>query len=136
MNEITIALKLKAPKFPVKAWLPWLDTSAGPEYPYAAGYRLIQTESPGDDVPNTKSAKKRLRQNLRRRTRNKAARTELKTAVKKVRAATEPQGATESFREAAQLLDRAVSRGLIHKNRAARSKGRLAAHVQRLGGTL
>lgn len=87
-------------------------------------------------MPNTKSAKKRLRQNLRRRSRNKAARTELKTAVKKVRAAKEPQSATEHFREAVQLLDRAANRGLIHKNRAARSKGRLAAHVQKLGGTL
>jgi small subunit ribosomal protein S20 len=90
---------------------------------------------PGEVVPNTKSAAKRLRQNLRRRTRNKAVRSRLKTAVKKVRAASEPEQAAQLFREAAGLLDRAARRGLIHRNRAARSKGRLAAHVRRLGGT-
>ena len=87
-------------------------------------------------MPNTKSATKRLRQNLRRRTHNKAARSELKTAVKKVRAASEPQNATEAFRQAARMLDQAASKGLIHKNQAARSKGRLAKHVQKLGGTI
>ena len=86
-------------------------------------------------MPNTKSAVKRLRQNLRRRSRNKAARSELKTAVKKVRAASEPQDATELFHRASRMLDRAASKGLIHKNQAARSKGRLAAHVRKIGGT-
>lgn len=86
-------------------------------------------------MPNTKSAAKRQRQNLRRRSHNKAARTRLKTALKKVRSASEPQNATEALREAVTLLDRAASRGLIHKNRAARSKGRLAAHVRKLGGS-
>ncbi len=86
-------------------------------------------------MPNTKSAAKRQRQNLRRRSHNKAARTRLKTALKKVRSASEPQNASEAFREAITLLDRAASRGLIHKNRAARSKGRLAAHVRKLGGS-
>lgn len=87
-------------------------------------------------MPNTKSATKRLRQNLRRRSRNKAARSELKTAVKKVRAASEPQNATELFLQAARMLDRAAGKGLIHKNQAARSKGRLAKHVQKLGGKI
>lgn len=76
-----------------------------------------------------------MRQNLRRRSRNKAARSELKTAVKKVRAASEPQNATELFHLAARMLDRAAGKGLIHKNQAARSKGRLAKHVRKLGGT-
>ncbi len=86
-------------------------------------------------MPNTKSAAKRLRQNLGRRDRNKAARSRLRTALKRVRAAEEPQQASAAFREAVQLLDQAAGRGLIHKNRAARSKGRLAAHVRKLGGT-
>ncbi|MGD2215663.1 MAG: 30S ribosomal protein S20 [Gemmatimonadales bacterium] len=87
-------------------------------------------------MPNTKSAIKRLRQSERRRTRNKAARSKLKTAVKKVRAASEPEQAAGLYHEAVRLLDRAASRGLIHKNQADRSKGRLAAHVKRIGGTL
>jgi small subunit ribosomal protein S20 len=86
-------------------------------------------------VPNTKSARKRLRQSERRRVHNKAARSRLKTALKRVRATSDPQQAATSFREAARLLDRAASKGLIHKNRADRSKGRLAAHVKRVGGT-
>jgi small subunit ribosomal protein S20 len=52
-----------------------------------------------------------------------------------VRAASEPEQAAGLYREAARLLDRAASRGLIHKNQADRSKGRLAAHVKRVGGT-
>ncbi len=87
-------------------------------------------------MPNTKSAIKRLRQSERRRTRNQAARSRLKTAVKKVRAASEPAQAADLYREAVRLLDRAASRGLIHKNQAGRSKGRLAAHVKRVGGTV
>jgi len=94
-----------------------------------------RTATPGEYVPNTKSAIKRLRQSESRRIRNKAARSQLKTAVKKVRAASEPQQAADLYREAVRLLDRAASHGLIHKNRADRSKGRLAAHVKRIGGT-
>lgn len=85
-------------------------------------------------MPNTKSAAKRLRQNLRQRAGNKAARSRLRTAVKKVRAAREPKKALGLFRQASKLLDRAASRGIIHHNLAARSKSRLAAHVRRLGG--
>lgn len=87
-------------------------------------------------MPNTKSAAKRLRQNLRQRAANKAARSRLRTAVKKVRAAQEPNKALELFREASKLLDRAANRGIIHANLAARSKSRLAAHVRRLGAKL
>ncbi len=87
-------------------------------------------------MPNTKSATKRLRQNHRRRDRNKAARSRLKTVLKKVRAATDPERATQLFRDAARLLDRSASRGLIHRNKAARSKARLAALLRRLGAKL
>jgi small subunit ribosomal protein S20 len=51
-----------------------------------------------------------------------------------VRAATDAQQASELYREAATMLDRAAASGLIHRNRAARSKSRLAAYVNRLGG--
>lgn len=87
-------------------------------------------------LPNTKSAAKRLRQSERRRAANKAKLSRLKTAIKRVRFATTPEPAAEAFRHAARLLDRAVSQGLVHRNTAARSKSRLAAHVRRLGGSL
>lgn len=111
-----------------------LDTRGLPGYHFALS-SSGQTATLGEYVPNTKSAIKRLRQSERRRTRNKAARSQLKTAVKKVRSASEPEQAAGLYREAARLLDRAASRGLIHKNQADRSKGRLAAHVRRVGGT-
>jgi small subunit ribosomal protein S20 len=85
-------------------------------------------------VPNTKSAIKRQRQNERRRVRNKAVRSRLRTAVKKVRELSDSAQASEAYREAARLLDRAAARGLIAKNTANRSKGRLAQHVRKLGG--
>lgn len=87
-------------------------------------------------MPNTKSAAKRLRQNETRRIRNKAVRSRLRTAIKKVRLAKKPDEATEAFREAVKLIDRAAIRGMMHRNRAARSKARLAVHVRKAGGTV
>ena len=75
-------------------------------------------------MPNTRSAKKRMRQAIRRNIRNRVARSSLRTAIKKVRSA--PADVAEAaYSGAEQLLDRAARRGLIHKNAAARSKRRL-----------
>lgn len=90
----------------------------------------------GEHVPTSKSAAKRLRQNERRRVANKATRSRLRTAIKRVRLASRPEEASEAFREAVKLIDRAAGRGLVHRNRAARSKARLAAHVRKAGGTV
>jgi len=75
-------------------------------------------------VPNSSSAKKRMRQSIRRRGNNRAARTALRTAIKKVRTASADEGES-AYRSAVRLLDRAARKGLIHKNAAARSKRRL-----------
>jgi small subunit ribosomal protein S20 len=80
-------------------------------------------------MANIKSQIKRNRQNVRLRERNKASRSALKTQIKRVRqtagegdaAATE-----EAYRQAARALDRAASKGIIHKNNAANKKSRLA----------
>jgi small subunit ribosomal protein S20 len=79
-------------------------------------------------VANIKSQIKRNRQNERRRERNKAVRTELKTATKKARtaAAEESDAPTELLRTASRALDKAASRGIVHKRAAARRKSRLA----------
>ncbi len=79
-------------------------------------------------MPNTKSAKKRLRQNIERRARNRSARTALRTHIRKVREAVKQgdiEQAEEAYRLAAKRLDRAGSRNLIHPNKAARLKSRL-----------
>ena len=83
-------------------------------------------------MPKIKSAKKAMRQARSRTIRNKAQRSELRTAVKRVRVAATLAAATAAFVIAAKLLDRAARKGLIHKNNAARHKSRLAALVKKL----
>jgi small subunit ribosomal protein S20 len=79
-------------------------------------------------LANTRSAEKRNRQAQKRRARNVQVRTGLKSAVKKARdAVAQGDAATPGAVHAAvRTLDRAASKGIIHKNAAARRIGRLA----------
>ena len=83
-------------------------------------------------MPKIKSAKKAMRQARTRTERNKAQRSSLRTALKRVRAAASADAAAAAYALAARLLDRAARKGLIHRNVAARQKSRLAALVKRL----
>lgn len=74
-------------------------------------------------MPNIKSAKKRVLVAKVRNDRNKAAKTELKTVLKKARA---DEATADAVKTAAITLDKAAGKGLIHKNKAARIKSRLA----------
>ena len=74
-------------------------------------------------MPNIKSAKKRVLVAKVRNDRNKAAKTELKTILKKARA---DEATADAVKTAAITLDKAAGKGLIHKNKAARIKSRLA----------
>lgn len=83
-------------------------------------------------MANIKSQIKRNRQNAGRQLRNKAVRTSLKTDAKKVRAASESgdaEAVQQELRQAARALDKAVSKGVLHKRTAARRKSRLARTV-------
>ena len=81
-------------------------------------------------VANIKSQIKRNRQNERRRVRNQAVRTRLKSEAKNVRVtAAGGEDAAEQLRSAARLLDKAAAKGAIHKRTAARRKSRLARRV-------
>jgi small subunit ribosomal protein S20 len=80
-------------------------------------------------LPNTKSAEKRVRTNEKRALRNRQARSRLRTALKKVRQADNPEAVATAFREVTALLDRAAARRLIHPNKAARHKSRLSKLV-------
>jgi small subunit ribosomal protein S20 len=71
-----------------------------------------------------------MRQARTRTVRNRAQRSALRTALKRVRDAVGP-AATAAYTTAVRLLDRAARKGLIHPNNAARHKSRLAAHVQK-----
>ena len=79
-------------------------------------------------MANIKSQKKRNKQNEAAHERNKAVRSELKTEAKKARAATAvgDEGAAELVRATTRALDKAVSKGVLHKKTAARRKSRLA----------
>ncbi len=79
-----------------------------------------------------KSAKKRIRQNEVRRLRNKAALSEIKTLMKKVRSATNKEEAEKLLREAVSKIDKNVSKGRLHKNTAARRKSQLTRFVNSL----
>ena len=82
-------------------------------------------------MANIKSQIKRNRQNEKRRLRNKAVRSELKTRQKRALTAAE-QGAEDTVeltRLAIQRLDKAASKGVIHKNQAARRKSRLVKRI-------
>ncbi|NLS10096.1 30S ribosomal protein S20 [Nesterenkonia sp. MY13] len=86
-------------------------------------------------MANIKSQKKRILTNEKRRQRNQGVRTELKTAVKKVRnavAAGDKDAAAAAQREAGRKLDKAASKGVIHKNQAANRKSGLAKLVAKL----
>lgn len=79
-------------------------------------------------MPNTNSAKKRLRQNETRRAQNRAKQSTLRLQIRKVRAAVtagQIDTAEQEFQLAAKYLDRAGAGRLIHRNAASRTKSRL-----------
>jgi small subunit ribosomal protein S20 len=84
-------------------------------------------------VPNVKSAEKRMRTNKIREQRNKSKRSRLRTALKNAQKAETPEAAAATFLEAKSLLDRAAARRLIHPNKAARLKSRLAIAARAKG---
>jgi small subunit ribosomal protein S20 len=85
-------------------------------------------------VPRTKSAKKQLRQARARTGQNRMQRSQLRSALKKVRTAAPGAEAQEAFVEAERLLDRAGQKNLVHRNVAARQKSRLAKLVAKKAG--
>jgi small subunit ribosomal protein S20 len=84
-------------------------------------------------LANSAQAEKRARQAEKRRQHNAARRSMMRTFIKKVikaiRAGNQ-EAATAAFREATPVIDRAANKGLIHKNKAARHKSRLNAHIK------
>ncbi|MEU8266492.1 30S ribosomal protein S20 [Sphaerisporangium sp. NPDC049002] len=86
-------------------------------------------------MANIKSQIKRNRQNEKARLRNKAVKSSLKTAVRKFREAAEQGNVDEAavlMRAASRQLDKAVSKGVIHKNQAANRKSAIAKRVATL----
>ena len=86
-------------------------------------------------MPNIKSSKKRVLVSEKARQHNVAARSKMRTLMKKVIAACvagDKAAAQAAFKEAEPVLDRAACKGLIHKNKAARHKSELSARIKAL----
>ncbi len=88
-------------------------------------------------MANIKSQIKRNKQNEKARERNKAVRSELKTRVKVAIAESEAgsENSAQALRTAVSKLDKAVTKGIIHKNQASRKKSRLMARIAKLPKT-
>lgn len=80
-------------------------------------------------MPNIKSAKKRVKVIAKKKVNNNDFRTSMRTAIKNVEKATEKTEAAQRLNIAIQKIDKAVSKGLVHKNYAARQKSRLTKKV-------
>ena len=88
-------------------------------------------------MANIKSQIKRNKTNEKARVRNKAVKSELKTAIRRTREAVatgDAEQATAAARAATRKLDKAVSKGVIHKNQAANKKSAIAQSVSALQG--
>ena len=86
-------------------------------------------------MPNTKSAAKRMRQNQKRRDRNRIFRSRARTRIRKARLAIEAgdlEAAQEASILAVKALDKAAEKGVIHKNNASRRKSRLMKQLAAL----
>ena len=86
-------------------------------------------------MPNSNSSKKRLRQNVVRRARNRATKSVIRGHVRKLLEAIqagEVEQSEEQFRLTAKRLDKAAAKNVIHRNRAARVKSRLSAKIKAL----
>jgi small subunit ribosomal protein S20 len=86
-------------------------------------------------VANIKSAEKRARQTVKRRARNVAARSKLRTAIKSVVNAVNEGNKDEAvakLKEAGPIIDAAVNKGVIHRNKASRHKSHLNARIKEL----
>ena len=87
-------------------------------------------------MANIKSQKKRAITNLKANMKNVAEKSQLKTALKKVKAAVaanDKEAAVKAFNDANSLLDKAAASGLKHSNYVARQKSRLAKAIATLG---
>tara|TARA_B100001093_G_C26713178_1_gene964401 strand:- start:973 stop:1251 length:279 start_codon:yes stop_codon:yes gene_type:complete len=86
-------------------------------------------------LANTAQARKRVRQAVKARTRNAAQKSNFRSSIKKVLKSLADKNKEQSnsnFKEAMSIMDKLVTKGLIHKNKAARHKSRLNKHIQKL----
>ena len=86
-------------------------------------------------MPQHKSAAKRIKQDAKRRERNRYQRARMRSMMKDLRQITDTEAASAKLSEAKSYLDRLASKGIIHKNKAANYKSELERHVNALGNS-
>ena len=84
-------------------------------------------------MANTQSAKKRIRTNERKRVRNKAALSRVKTLIKNVMESSDKETAESRLKKAVAVLDKTANKGRLHRNNVARKKSKLTKFVNELG---
>ncbi|KPK84188.1 MAG: hypothetical protein AMJ81_06260 [Phycisphaerae bacterium SM23_33] len=88
-------------------------------------------------MAHSKSARKRIRQNIIRRLRNRRRKDRVKDSIRAFEAAVaagQPDQAADRLKEAYKRLDKVAAQGAIHKNAAARKKSRLARRLKAMAG--
>lgn len=85
-------------------------------------------------MPQHKSCEKRMRTSSKERSRNRAYRVQVKQAIRAVKEASGAEQAQKAYNDAVKILDRAAGKGILHKNRAADKKSRLAQIVRQQQG--
>jgi len=83
-------------------------------------------------MPQHKSAIKRVRQNIKRRARNRVHRSRMRTMITRLRQTEDQEQARQLFRDLKAYLDRLATKGIIHPNKAANYKSELERHVNAL----
>jgi small subunit ribosomal protein S20 len=83
-------------------------------------------------MANTQSAKKRIRTNERKRVRNKASLSRVKTLIKNVMESSDKETAESRLKKAVAVLDKTANKGRLHRNNVARKKSKLTKFVNSL----
>ncbi|RKX29474.1 MAG: 30S ribosomal protein S20 [Candidatus Zixiibacteriota bacterium] len=83
-------------------------------------------------MPHHKSCIKRVRTSKEQHDRNRAFRSQYRSSIRELRTETNKEEAARKYNHVVSIIDQATSRGLIHKNNAARNKSRLALFVNKL----
>ena len=124
----------RSPPGAATPWTPRNPLTRGPIRPIlidCVTKGIYETEGPA--LANSRSARKRMRQQQQRRLHNRTQRSRIRTAIKDVLNAPDAGTGATAFKHASALLDRMASRNLIHRNKAARKKSQLARHIARTG---
>jgi len=83
-------------------------------------------------MPRTKSVQKRIRQSQKRHEYNKHYKSQMRSLVRRVMQTTDKKEAEPLYRKTVSVIDKVASKGVVHKNKAAREKSKITKHLNSL----